>query len=135
MDLLMYISRNAPELYVDEITRYPITNDWDTIITQSNRHPHDDGHLSKLVRALRNAENVCRPYEGQEKERGLIITGDSWLKIGNMGKLEPLHRAAILGADWCVVNDSVKGKGENIMWIRSTGFDEAWAQFEDRARL
>ncbi|ODM20900.1 hypothetical protein SI65_03953 [Aspergillus cristatus] len=117
MDLMMYISRNAPELYLDEITRYPIKSDWDTIITQSNRHPHDDGHLSKLVRALRNAESVCRPYEGQEKERGLKITGDSWLKIGNM------------------VSDSVKGKGETTMWIRSTGFDEAWEQFEDRARL
>jgi hypothetical protein len=87
MDLIMYISRNAPELHLDEITNYPVTTDWDTIIAQSNRHPGDDGHLSKLVRALRNAEEVCKPYGGQEKERGLAIAGDSWLKIGNMGKM------------------------------------------------
>lgn len=117
MDLLMYISRNTPELYVDEITRYPVKNDWDTIITHGNTHPHDDGHLSKLVRALKNGESVCRLFEAQAKERGLKITGDMWLKIGNM------------------VHDSVSGKEEHHMWIRSTGFDEAWEQFEDRARL
>ncbi|KAL2793203.1 hypothetical protein BJX66DRAFT_306566 [Aspergillus keveii] len=115
MDLVIYISRNAPELHLEEITNYPVTADWDTIIAQSNRHPGDDGHLSKLVRALRNAEEVCKPYGGQEKERGLAIAGDSWLKIGNM------------------VNDSVKG--EDAMWVRSTGFDEAWVDFDDRARL
>ncbi|KAL2801770.1 hypothetical protein BJX63DRAFT_416651 [Aspergillus granulosus] len=115
MDLIMYISRNSPELYFDEITKYPVTSDWDAIIAQSNQHPGDDGHLSKLVRALRNAEEVCKPYVGQEKERGLKITGDLWLKIGNM------------------VNDSVKG--EDAMWVRSAGFDEAWADVQDRARL
>ncbi|KAL4916978.1 hypothetical protein BDW62DRAFT_211499 [Aspergillus aurantiobrunneus] len=117
MDLMMYISRNAPELYLDEITKYPITNDWDAITAESNQHPHDDGHLSKLIRALRNAESVCRPYDDQAKERSFKITGDAWLRIGNM------------------VNDSVKGKGEDNMWVRSTGFDEAWAQLDDRARL
>ncbi|CEN60860.1 hypothetical protein ASPCAL07532 [Aspergillus calidoustus] len=115
MDLIMYISRNAPELYLEEITNYPVTADWDTIIAHCNQHPGDDGHLSKLVRALRNAEEVCKPYAGQEKERGLKITGDSWLKIGNM------------------VHDSVKG--QDAMWVRSTGFDEAWVDFEDRSRL
>ncbi|KAL4778098.1 hypothetical protein BJX76DRAFT_363056 [Aspergillus varians] len=115
MDLIMYISRNAPELYLDEVTKYPITRDWDAIMAQTNRHPHDDGHLAKLVRALRNAESVCRPYEGQA---GFKITGDKWLRVGNM------------------VNDSVTGKKrEEHMWVRSTGFDEAWVDFEDRARL
>ena len=96
MDLLMYISRNTPELYVDEITRYPVKNDWDTIISHGNTHPHDDGHLSKLVRALKNGESVCRPFEGQAKERGLKITGDMWLKIGNMGKFVMLFLLFLL---------------------------------------
>ncbi|KAI9368464.1 hypothetical protein BJX61DRAFT_523826 [Aspergillus egyptiacus] len=117
MDLLMYISRNAPALYLDEIRYYPVTASWDIITTQSIQHSHDDGHLSKLVRALRNAETVTRPYEGKEKEFGLKITGDLWLRIGNM------------------VIDSVKGKGAENMWVRSAGFDEAWADIEDRARL
>ena len=142
MDLLLYISRGAPELYPDEITRYPITNDWSSIITQSNQHAHDDGHLSKLVRALKNAEeNVCRPFEGQAQTRGLKVTGDAWLKIANMGEFfiySPVNYH-LLCYKWFltrnVVNDSVKGRGEDHMWVRSTGFDEAWTQFEDRARL
>ncbi|KAL4933814.1 questin oxidase family protein [Aspergillus undulatus] len=113
MDLLMYISRNAPELYLDRITKYPVSSDWDTIVSQSRHHPQDDGHLSKLVRALRNAESVCDVYKGQEKERGLKIAGDSWLRIGNM------------------VNDSVQSSNnEEALWIRSTGFDEAWADVD-----
>lgn len=96
MDLLMYISRNTPELYVDEIIRYPVKNDWDTIITHGNTHPHDDGHLSKLVRALKNGESVCRPFEAQAKERGLKITGDMWLKIGNMSKFAILFLRCLL---------------------------------------
>lgn len=30
----------------------------------------------------------------------------------------------------CAVIDSVSGPGD--LWIRSTGFDEAWSKFEDR---
>ncbi|KAL4754496.1 hypothetical protein BDW72DRAFT_213913 [Aspergillus terricola var. indicus] len=115
LDLLMYISRNAPQLYLDEVTKYPINQTWESIIKQSIQHTHDDGHLVKLVRALKNGEAVCRPYEGQEREKGLKITGDSWLRVGNM------------------VIDSVHGKGEEKMWVRSTGFDEAWDAVEDRA--
>ncbi|KAL4901850.1 hypothetical protein BDW74DRAFT_159056 [Aspergillus multicolor] len=117
MDLLIYISRNAPELYMDEITNYPVKQDWNSIIEQSISHTHDDGHLVKLVRALRNGERVCAGFQGREGELGLKINGDDWLKIGNM------------------VIDSVHGKGEEKMWVRSTGFDEAWEDVEDRARL
>ncbi|KAL4736469.1 hypothetical protein BDV11DRAFT_211211 [Aspergillus similis] len=117
MDLFMYVSRNAPQLYLDEVTKYPINQTWESIIKQSIQHTHEDGHLVKLIRALKNGEAVCRPYEGQEREKGLKITGDSWLRIGNM------------------VIDSVHGKGEEKMWVRSTGFDEAWGGVEDRARL
>ncbi|KAL2851188.1 hypothetical protein BJY01DRAFT_209318 [Aspergillus pseudoustus] len=117
MDLITYISRNVPALYLNEITQYPVTHDWETITIRSNQHPDDDGHLAKLVRALRNAEHVCKLYTGREEELGLKITEDSWLKIGNM------------------VKDSVEGKGGEAMWVRSTGFDEAWVDFGDRARL
>ena len=104
-------------------------------ITQSNQHAHDDGHLSKLVRALKNAEeNVCAPFEAQAQAKGLKITGDMWLKIANMGEYSsPSFYSYALTLS--TVNDSVQGQGEHHMWVRSTGFDEAWTQFEDRARL
>lgn len=135
MDLILYVSRGAPQLHLDEISGYPVSNDWNTIITQSNQHAHDDGHLSKLVRALKNAEeNVCAPFEAQAQAKGLKITGDMWLKIANMGEYSsPSFYSYALTL--YTVNDSVQGQGEHQMWVRSTGFDEAWTQFEDRARL
>lgn len=86
VDLLMFVSRGVPELRLDEVTRYKASKDWKTIFAHSVAHPGDDGHASKLMRALAHGEEVCRPYEAQAKERGLLITGDMWLKIGNMGK-------------------------------------------------
>ncbi|KAL4806396.1 hypothetical protein BDV18DRAFT_160464 [Aspergillus unguis] len=110
LDLLMYISRNAPELYPHEITEYPIRNTWEAVIKESVTHDHDDGHLSKFVRALKNGEHGSGVFEG-------MVKGDAWLRIANM------------------VNDSVKGKEAEKMWVRSTGFDQAWEGHEDRSRL
>lgn len=86
LDLLMYISRNTPTLYHNEITQYPATNKWNTIMTESIQHEHDDGHLSKLIRALRNGEAVWSEYQGREDELGLKVKGEDWLRIGNMGE-------------------------------------------------
>lgn len=85
LDLLIYASSGFPDLLLDEISKYPVTNDWEAVITQSRSHPADDGHLSKLVRALAHGENVCRPFE-QQKANSLPISGNMWLQIGNMGK-------------------------------------------------
>ncbi|KAE8150168.1 hypothetical protein BDV25DRAFT_154887 [Aspergillus avenaceus] len=115
LNLMLYVSRNTPELLLDEVTEYQITRDWETIFHYTNEHQRDDGHVGKLARAIAHGEKFCRPYEAQAKERGLKITGDMWLKIGNM------------------VMDSTSDK--RGLWVRSTGFDKAWADFEDRSRL
>lgn len=86
LDLLMFVSRGVPELRLDEVTNYKAPKDWNTIFGKSIVHPEDDGHASKLMRALAHGEEVCRPYEAQAKEKGLLVTGDMWLKIGNMGE-------------------------------------------------
>ncbi|KAJ5949017.1 hypothetical protein N7454_002324 [Penicillium verhagenii] len=87
----------------------------EAVISQSVAHPHDDGHLAKLVRAVAHGQNVCRLFE---KKAAMPISGDMWLKIGNMAV------------------DSTDGCGTNVaMWIRSTGFDEAWEDISERARL
>lgn len=85
-DLAFYVSRGVPDLLLEEVTTYEAPNDWKTIFYESSVHPRDDGHLSKLVRALANGEKVCRPFEARAEELGLLITGDMWLKIANMGK-------------------------------------------------
>lgn len=85
-DLVFYVSRGVPDLLLEEVTTYEAPNDWKTIFYESSVHPRDDGHLSKLVRAVANGEKVCRPFEARAEELGLLITGDMWLKIANMGK-------------------------------------------------
>ncbi|KAL8923063.1 MAG: hypothetical protein Q9172_003309 [Xanthocarpia lactea] len=113
LDLAMYASRRAPQPLLNEITHYHPKHpqqSWDGIIKRVLEH-EDDGHASKLVRALRHGEEICRSYEGDERFR---IKGDMWVKLGHM---------AI---------DSVEDTGEP--WVRSAGFDEAWEKYEDRPR-
>ncbi|KAJ5913130.1 hypothetical protein N7504_002013 [Penicillium tannophilum] len=112
LDLLTYVSRNSPDLLIDEVVQYPAQKDWQTVISQSVAHPSDDGHLSKLVRAVAHGQNVCKPFE---KNSAMPISGEMWLKIGNMAV------------------DSTAGN--DAMWIRSTGFDEAWQNIAGRAHL
>lgn len=83
LDLLTYVSRNSPDLLIDEVTQYPAQKDWQTVISHSVAHPSDDGHLSKLVRAVAHGQKVCEPFQN---EGAMAISGDMWLKIGNMGK-------------------------------------------------
>lgn len=83
MDLVMYVSRGSPDLRINEVTQYPATNDWPTIFSRCIQHPGDDGHLSKLARALAHGEKVCKVLD---KDSQMPIAGDMWLKIGNMGK-------------------------------------------------
>lgn len=85
LDLLMYVSRGAPALLLDEVVKYPAKDDWATVFTRSILHPGDDGHLAKLARALAHGQKVCQPFESQGPEKW-PISGDLWLKVGNMGK-------------------------------------------------
>jgi hypothetical protein len=101
----MYASRASPTLLLDEITCYtPADNDgsWERIIERVNALP-DDGHASKLVRALAHGEQVCKKFEGR---KGFVVKGDMWRKLGNMAV------------------DSVDAGGPT--WVRSAGFEEAW---------
>jgi hypothetical protein len=103
-DLAMYVSRGSPSPLLSEVTNYKSKKDssWDEVIKRVNKY-EDDGHSSKLVRALAHGEQVCRKYEDKD---GFRITGGMWRTLGNM---------AI---------DSVEA-GEPT-WVRSTGFEEAW---------
>ncbi|KAL2394054.1 Baeyer-Villiger monooxygenase dmxR6 [Exophiala dermatitidis] len=116
LDLAMYVSRGCPELLMDEIKDYkPRKPDdgWAEIIQRVDKFP-DDGHASKLIRALANGEQVCRDFK-DEPDDVFPIKGNMWLQLGHM---------AI---------DSVEASEPN--WVRSTGFDEAWEKIPERARL
>jgi hypothetical protein len=112
----MYVSRGCPPLLLDEITSYTPArkSGWDGIFARVNAL-EDDGHASKLVRALAHGQDACAPFEGKD---GFLITESMWPILGHM---------AI---------DSVE-KGEPD-WVRSCGFAQAWKDIPlrgDEARL
>ena len=81
----MYASRRSPEPLLDEITNYQPknpSNGWDSIFLRARRHD-DDGHCSKLIRALAHGEKLCEGYDPHDPR--LRIKGDMWLQLGHMG--------------------------------------------------
>lgn len=109
-DLTMYASRASPSLNLSEITHYHSSRDlsWDKLFQKANRF-EDDGHTSKLVRAIAHGEKACANFEGKE---GFVIKGDMWRTLGNM------------------VIDSVEAGGPT--WVRSCGFEQAWESVPER---
>lgn len=108
-DLILFVSKHSPELSFNEISDYkprkPVSGDpWPSLFNRVN-HLTDDGHASKLLRALAHAKQTCIAFE-DDVELGFKIKGNMWDTIG--------HMAA----------DSMESPGE--MWVRGAGFDEAW---------
>jgi hypothetical protein len=113
IDLVMYVSRKSPEIRLQDIREYKPKqpSGLDEIEDRVCRLP-DDGHASKLVRAIAHGQQICKPYESREAFR---LKQDDWLQLAHM---------AI---------DSVESEGAN--WVRSAGFDEAWKDVPARAQL
>jgi len=117
LDLAMYVSRGCPALLIDEIKNYQPQrpkDGWAQIARRVDQLP-DDGHASKLIRAIANGHQVCKPYAGEADDTFPIKGDDMWLNLGHM---------AI---------DSVEGSDTH--WVRNCGFPQAWEQIPERARL
>lgn len=71
---------------MDEITNYrpvkPQSSSWDAVIERVLK-VQDDGHASKLVRALKHGEEICKPYGDNPNFK---IKGQMWENLGNMGR-------------------------------------------------
>ncbi|KAI9784895.1 MAG: hypothetical protein M1816_000590 [Peltula sp. TS41687] len=118
LDLAMYVSRASPQLLIDEVINYqpkhpsgPGGDPWGPIFDRVGQKL-DDGHSSKLIRALANGQEVCAPYEDREE---FPIKANMWLQLGHM------------------VIDSVERDNEDT-WVRSAGFDQAWKEFAEREK-
>ncbi|KAF1824015.1 uncharacterized protein K489DRAFT_316886 [Dissoconium aciculare CBS 342.82] len=112
-DLIMYASRKSPEIRMQDIRDYKPKqpSGFDEIEDRVCRLP-DDGHASKLVRAIAHGQSISQPYEDRDNFR---LKHDDWLQLAHM---------AI---------DSVEMPGAT--WVRSAGFDEAWKDVPARAQL
>ncbi|KAH6840925.1 hypothetical protein B0I37DRAFT_438424 [Chaetomium sp. MPI-CAGE-AT-0009] len=111
MDLLQYAARGAPELSVEKLAAYqprgPDTGGSLADIVSRLHTLEDDGHSIKLARAAVICRNICKKYEDEGKD---------WLKVKGDGMWEKVCHLIV---------DSVKAPGQR--WLRSCGFDEAWA--------
>ncbi|KAJ9612977.1 hypothetical protein H2200_002918 [Cladophialophora chaetospira] len=119
LDLITYASRIAPELHENELVEYKPRMDhmtWDDLVGRANKI-EDDGHISKLVRALAHGSLVCAPYEQQEAlSHRFPLKGEGWLKMANM---------AIDTTDSCPYLDRwVRGAGAALPWEKFVNRDE-----------
>ncbi|KIV86432.1 hypothetical protein PV11_02044 [Exophiala sideris] len=117
LDLAMYVSRGSPELLIDEIKNYSpqhAKDGWEEVARRVDRM-EDDGHASKLVRAIANGHQACKPYESESDDVFPIKRDDMWLNL--------VHMAI----------DSVEAGGPH--WVRNCGFAEAWEKVPSRAKL
>lgn len=112
LDLVWYAASGAVELYIDDVINYTparsVGMDW-TALCQAVNVVHDDGHLAKFVRALKNGQETSRPFECGEGADAFPVKGDMWLKIAEMAY------------------DSTVDLPIEKKWIWGVGFDENWA--------
>ncbi|KAG0650375.1 Oxidoreductase [Hyphodiscus hymeniophilus] len=113
LDLVWYAASSAAELHIEDVTNYKATKsaglDWSSLYRLVN-DAHDDGHVAKFVRALKNGEEVSKRFEQGGGSEAFPIRGDSWLKIAQMSY------------------DSTLDVGIDDKWIWGVGFDPLWAR-------
>lgn len=119
MDLIIYVNRGCPELRIDEIQDYiPRRSDsmnWEEIIDRSKKIP-DDGHVVKMIRALKQGHDISLPLEAVEDPSiSLPIRNEMWLKVANM----------VLDS----TQDAVKVPDK---WLLGPRYDQCWQGVADR---
>ena len=111
LDLAFYAYSGSPELYPDAITEYhddfSAAMDWKELYAAVNKE-HDDGHVVKFIRALKNGQEAARPFEAGEFSDSFPVKGDMWLKIARMA----------LG--------TTKDCPTDLKFVMGTGFDMWW---------
>lgn len=114
IDLADYTRCGLPKLRLSEINDYvpkhKNKSDWEQVISRVNAFD-DDGHASKLIRALAKGHEFSGPFE---RGSDMQIVGENWKKEAAM---------AI---------DSVES-GEPH-WVFSTGYDSSWKNVPERSQ-
>jgi hypothetical protein len=138
-DAVMYAGCGCPRLYPERITNYAPKrpqDGWKEIIHRANTY-EDDGHTSKLIRALLSAESVTEPFLGVE---GFPLKKEDFFKIAHI-TMDSVER--MLDPGYFKVTEKVKkmyaeGKGQDdevarviVRWVRWCGVEGAWDDFPD----
>ncbi|KAI3318561.1 hypothetical protein HD806DRAFT_511983 [Xylariaceae sp. AK1471] len=119
IDLLWYAACAAPELHIQDIADYEPTLskglDWRALYRAVN-DLHDDGHVAKFIRAIKNGEEVAKPFEQGDGAASFPVKGDMWFKVAQMAY------DTTTGFD----NDQDK-------WVWGAGFNPPWMKIPDMA--
>nr|POE70860.1 questin oxidase [Quercus suber] len=116
MDLVWYAASSAPALDAKFVASYQASRskgmDWRSLFKAVN-DLHDDGHVSKFMRALKSGEEVSKPFQDGSAASILPVQGDMWFKLAQMAY------------------DSTFGLPDISKWIMGAGFDPLWAKIAD----
>jgi hypothetical protein len=111
VDLLWYAGSGAVDLNHSAIANYTAHpsagSDWDALYNAAMKE-HDDGHLVKLVRALKHGQDISQPFENSDEGEAFPVKGNEWLKIAQLGYSSTARRP-------------IEQK-----WVWGAGFDECW---------
>jgi hypothetical protein len=112
LDLVWYAASAAPELKDEFAVDYEPTlsknMDWQQMYQALNKH-HDDGHVAKFIRAIRNGEEVSEQFETSGEAADFPVKGDLWFRIAQL-----CYDTTIMHVD-----------GQK-KWVWGAGFDSMW---------
>lgn len=113
LDLAWYAASAAPVLRGENVVGYEPTLSkglgWEALY-KTAREQHDDGHITKYMRAIKNGEDATARYEREPNAANFLpVRGESWLRL----------------AQFC--HDTTTGplKAED-KWVFGIGYDEMW---------
>lgn len=132
LHLLMYTSAKAPELRPQDLHDYQPEHpgEWESIFTRATAY-QDDGHTSKLIRAIKNGEVSTGMFTGAP---GMKLKDGDFLKIAHMvmDSVEAMDRpdfkmpdAGTTGYEYAAELDPFVQRVV-VRWLRWAGFPEAW---------
>ncbi|KAH7356199.1 hypothetical protein BKA66DRAFT_595891 [Pyrenochaeta sp. MPI-SDFR-AT-0127] len=113
-DIISYAARGSPSLRSEEVMNYSPkkpTTEWGQLFKRVNAFS-DDSHVCKLIRALANGAQACKPYEGNPR---FPMKNDMFLQAAH------------------IALDSTENTQYLTRWVRGAGFKPQWEKFADRA--
>ncbi|TVY84599.1 Oxidoreductase ptaJ [Lachnellula suecica] len=126
LDLVWYAANGSAQMRAEDVIEYKPTlskgMDWRGMY-KAALNIHDDGHVVKFIRALKNGENVVRPFERSQNAASFPVTGDMWFKMAQ------------------ICYDSTVNIGEenpnelSKKWVWGAGFEPAWMKIPDLESL
>jgi hypothetical protein len=115
--MMTYAGMGTPELNLEYLCAHQSKlpdQGWPEIFERATRH-EDDGHMAKLIRSTKLAEEISRPYdhlpEFRVKQHMFLIAGTAMIDSGSSKPME-----------WTKHWD----------FIRGAGFADAWERFPKR---